>query len=85
MLPLLSTPAEAAAWLRAHGSRLQTDSRRLEAGDLFVAWPGAAHDARVHVLAALQGLTAQPQHWLTLARQSGIYHAANQRSAPLAS
>ena len=54
MLPLLSTPAEAAAWLRAHGSRLQTDSRRLEAGDLFVAWPGAAHDARVHVLAALE-------------------------------
>ena len=44
----------AAAWLRQHASALQTDSRQLQAGQAFIAWPGAAHDARVHVAAALQ-------------------------------
>lgn len=32
------------------------------------------------LLAALHGLTAHAPRWLALARQSGIYHAANQRS-----
>ena len=44
----------AATWLRQHASALQTDSRQLQAGQAFIAWPGAAHDARVHVAAALQ-------------------------------
>ena len=56
----LRTPEEAARWLRARvGGTLQTDSRKLGAGDGFIAWPGATHDARRHVRAALaQGAAA---------------------------
>ncbi len=50
----LHSPVAAAAWLRQHvtGS-LKTDSRTVAPGDGFIAWPGAAHDARAHVPAAL--------------------------------
>ena len=50
----LDTPAQAAAWLRSRvtGS-LASDSRKLRPGDGFIAWPGAATDARQHVAAAL--------------------------------
>ena len=58
-LPLLPNVQAAADWLRQHATALQTDSRQLQAGQAFIAWPGAAHDARVHVEAALQrGATA---------------------------
>ena len=51
---LLNTPLEAASWLRARVTgTLQTDSRKVRAGDGFIAWPGAATDARQHVAAAL--------------------------------
>ncbi|MBU0587436.1 MAG: UDP-N-acetylmuramoyl-L-alanyl-D-glutamate--2,6-diaminopimelate ligase [Gammaproteobacteria bacterium] len=53
------TPGQAAEWLRSHvtGS-LQTDSRKVQPGDGFIAWPGAATDGRQHVNAALsQGAT----------------------------
>ncbi len=53
-LPALTTPEQAAQWLRSRASGLQCDSRRLQTGDAFIAWPGAAHDARHHVLPALQ-------------------------------
>ena len=53
-LPILSSAADAAAWLRQHTAILCTDSRKVQAGHGFVAWPGAAHDARAHVLGALQ-------------------------------
>ncbi len=56
----LQTPQDAARWLhqRVHGA-LHTDSRRVEAGDGFIAWPGAATDGRRFVSAALQqGATA---------------------------
>ena len=54
--PTLNDEVRAAvAWLRARGVRgLQVDSRRLCPGDAFVAWPGAATDARRYVCAALQ-------------------------------
>jgi UDP-N-acetylmuramoyl-L-alanyl-D-glutamate--2,6-diaminopimelate ligase len=53
-LPLLETPDAAAAWLAARGAqRLATDSRRVAAGDAFIAWPGHAHDARHYVQQAL--------------------------------
>lgn len=60
MITRLHSPDEAAAWLRARvtGS-LSTDSRQLNAGDGFVAWPGASVDARQFVQAALDaGVTA---------------------------
>ena len=48
-----SVPA-ALSWLVRRGARgLVTDSRRLEPGDAFIAWPGLVHDGRQHVKPAL--------------------------------
>jgi UDP-N-acetylmuramyl-tripeptide synthetase len=54
MLQQLLTPQDAAAWLRARVTGiLRTDSRQVRPGDGFLAWPGAAVDARAHVASAL--------------------------------
>ncbi|MBI5259087.1 MAG: UDP-N-acetylmuramoyl-L-alanyl-D-glutamate--2,6-diaminopimelate ligase [Burkholderiales bacterium] len=49
----LHTPEAAVAWLRAQvtGS-LRTDSRQVQPGDAFIAWPGHAQDGRQFVRAA---------------------------------
>lgn len=54
MITQLHTPQQAAIWLqtRVCGS-LSTDSRHVKAGDGFIAWPGAATDARRYVGDAL--------------------------------
>ncbi len=59
-LQMLATPDAALDWLRARGARaLVSDSRRVAAGDAFIAWPGQANDARRFVRAALaQGASA---------------------------
>lgn len=50
----LDTPQAVVQWLHAHKVRqLCADSRSVEAGDAFVAWPGHATDARAFVAAAL--------------------------------
>lgn len=50
------TPADAASWLRSRvAGTIHTDSRKVHAGDGFIAWPGAATDARRYVAAALNG------------------------------
>ena len=51
----LQTPDQAAQWLRERvtGS-LCADSRKVGANDGFIAWPGAAHDARRFVSSALE-------------------------------
>ena len=50
----LRTPVEAAVWLRERVTgTLHSDSRRIQPGDGFVAWPGAATDGRRHVASAL--------------------------------
>jgi len=50
----LHTPLEAALWLQSQVTgTLCTDSRKLRPGDGFLAWPGAAVDAREHVAGAL--------------------------------
>ncbi|NBX04650.1 MAG: bifunctional UDP-N-acetylmuramoyl-L-alanyl-D-glutamate--2,6-diaminopimelate ligase MurE/UDP-N-acetylmuramoyl-tripeptide--D-alanyl-D-alanine ligase MurF [Betaproteobacteria bacterium] len=56
----VQTPAEALAWLQARVTgTLVSDSRAVRAGDGFIAWPGAAADARHHVADAVQrGATA---------------------------
>jgi murE/murF fusion protein len=47
---ILNSPEQAAAWLRAHSTgTLRSDSRMVLPGDAFLAWPGAAVDARAHV------------------------------------
>ncbi|MFM9922316.1 UDP-N-acetylmuramoyl-L-alanyl-D-glutamate--2,6-diaminopimelate ligase [Variovorax sp. H27-G14] len=56
-----TSPLVAAAWLKEHApqSHMHADSRAVGAGDVFVAWPGAATDGRKHVGAALaQGAAA---------------------------
>ena len=79
----LRTPTEAAQWLRQHVTgTLHSDSRKLAAGDGFVAWPGAAVDARQFVDAALkkgaaclveyQGLAAWPLHGQRVASYAGL-------------
>ena len=46
----LHSPEQAARWLRQEvAGKLWTDSRKVGAGDGFVAWPGAATDARQYV------------------------------------
>ncbi|HSI53396.1 MAG TPA: UDP-N-acetylmuramoyl-L-alanyl-D-glutamate--2,6-diaminopimelate ligase [Ramlibacter sp.] len=51
----LHTPMEAANWLRGRVTgTLHCDSRKVAAGDGFIAWPGAATDGRRHVASALE-------------------------------
>ena len=56
----LHTPMEAARWLRERVTgQLHADSRQIQPGDGFIAWPGAATDGRRFVAAALaQGVSA---------------------------
>ncbi len=59
-MQVLHTPQDAARWLsgRVRGG-LHCDSRKVDAGDGFIAWPGAATDGRRHVGSALaQGAAA---------------------------
>ena len=51
----LDNATQAAAWLHQHvgAGTLQTDSRRIQPGDAFIAWPGAATDGRQYVAASL--------------------------------
>ena len=52
---MLSTPIHAAEWLKACVTgTLRTDSRAVQPGDGFIAWPGAAVDGRSFVADALQ-------------------------------
>jgi murE/murF fusion protein len=54
-MDLLASSADALAWLRARVTgTLVSDSRAVRAGDGFIAWPGAATDARRYVADALQ-------------------------------
>jgi UDP-N-acetylmuramyl-tripeptide synthetase len=56
----LHTPLDAAHWLRQHVTgQLRTDSRQVQPGDAFIAWPGAATDGRQYLAQALaQGAVA---------------------------
>ena len=52
---MLNTPSQAAQWLKQQVSgTLRSDSRAVQAGDAFIAWPGAAVDGRSFVASALQ-------------------------------
>ncbi len=54
-LHTLATPDAALHWLRERGVRaLASDSRRIAPGDAFIAWPGAANDARRFVRDAMR-------------------------------
>ena len=64
----LHSPSQAAQWLQARVTgAVHSDSRRIGAGDGFVAWPGAATDGRRHVASAMdQGAVA------CLVEQAGV-------------
>ncbi len=50
MTRVLHDTDEALAWLRERTTgTLQSDSRQVAPGDAFIAWPGAATDARAHL------------------------------------
>jgi UDP-N-acetylmuramyl-tripeptide synthetase len=50
----LASPLDAVQWLQQRGVRaLASDSRRVAAGDAFIAWPGYANDARQFVRGAI--------------------------------
>ena len=50
----LHSPLDAASWLRQHVTgQLRTDSRQVQPGDAFIAWPGAATDGRRFLAQAL--------------------------------
>jgi UDP-N-acetylmuramoyl-L-alanyl-D-glutamate--2,6-diaminopimelate ligase len=50
----LADTRAACDWLASRGARaLATDSRRVQSGDAFIAWPGHALDGRQYVKAAL--------------------------------
>jgi UDP-N-acetylmuramoyl-L-alanyl-D-glutamate--2,6-diaminopimelate ligase len=54
-LTRLKSPAAAARWLKSWVTgTLRTDSRAVQAGDAFIAWPGYANDGRGFVAAALE-------------------------------
>jgi UDP-N-acetylmuramyl pentapeptide synthase len=61
---VLPSASAAVAWLLARGVRpgqnqLRSDSRQVQPGDAFVAWPGQQHDGRRFVASALHsGATA---------------------------
>ncbi len=59
-MPDFTTPTQATLWLQQQVSgTLQTDSRTLNAGDGFIAWPGTVVDARGYVAQAInQGAAA---------------------------
>jgi len=53
-LTRLKSPAAAARWLKSWVTgTLRTDSRAVQPGDAFIAWPGYANDGRRFVTAAL--------------------------------
>ena len=55
MIRQFKTAAEAAQWLRSmQPRRLVSDSRQLQAGDAFVAWPGSGQDGRQYVRGCLE-------------------------------
>ena len=59
-MQVLRSPQDAAAWLKSRVTgALHCDSRKVGAGDGFIAWPGAATDGRKFVAGALhQGAKA---------------------------
>ena len=90
----LHTPIQAAQWLReAVTGELRIDSRKVQQGDGFLAWPGLAHDARDYVAQALaQGATAclveaagaHAFTWADDAPKIGAYVDLKQACGPIA-
>lgn len=94
MSTTLHTPQQAADWLRLRIlGTLRSDSRQVQAGDGFLAWPGAATDARRYVSAVLQAGAAAclveregaEQHGLDLTDQRlGLYRGLRTDAATIA-
>ena len=91
-MQMLHNAPEAARWLRARVTgELRTDSRLVQAGDAFIAWPGAATDGRRYVAQALaQGAAAclvestGHETWLVGWRSENLHPQAEQKLAAMA-
>jgi UDP-N-acetylmuramyl-tripeptide synthetase len=78
----LNTALDAARWLRQRVTgELRTDSRLVQPGDAFIAWPGAATDGRLYLKDALaQGACAcvlaqeGSEPWQALSAQDVVEH-----------
>jgi UDP-N-acetylmuramyl-tripeptide synthetase len=87
----LHNAPEAARWLRMRVTgELRTDSRLVQAGDGFIAWPGAATDGRRYLAQALaQGATAclmesqGHQSWLDVLGADGAEPEVQEKLATL--
>jgi UDP-N-acetylmuramyl-tripeptide synthetase len=81
-MKILQSPLDAARWLRQRVTgELRTDSRLVQPGDAFIAWPGAATDGRLYLKDALaQGACAcvlaqeGAEPWQALSAQDVAVH-----------
>ena len=81
-MKILQSPLDAARWLRQRVTgELRTDSRLVQPGDAFIAWPGAATDGRLYLKDALaQGACAcvlaqeGSEPWQALSAQDVAVH-----------
>ena len=88
----LHTPEQAARWLRQRiKGELWTDSRKVGAGDGFIAWPGAATDARKYVAdvlaAGAQACLVEQEGvdaWGFTDRRVAVYSGLKIAAAPIA-
>ncbi len=90
----LHSPTQAAQWLRASvQGHLHSDSRKVQQGDGFLAWPGLAHDARHYVAQALaQGASAclveaqgvESFAWADSAGKIAAFNGLKQACGPIA-
>ncbi len=94
MNAVLHTPEQAARWLRGRTpGTLSADSRQVKSGDAFLAWPGAATDARRFVPAVLSAgaaaclveqAGADAFGWPGDDERIGLYAGLKSAAAPIA-
>ena len=90
-MQMLHNAPEAARWLRTRVTgELRTDSRLVQAGDGFIAWPGAATDGRRYLAQALaQGAvaclmeSAGHEPWLQVLQADASHPEALQKLAAM--
>ena len=93
-MPALHTPIQAAQWLRdCVKGQLHIDSRKVQQGDGFFAWPGLVHDARDYVAQALtrgasaclvEAVGADAFSWVEDENKVGVFTGLKQACGPIA-
>ena len=79
-LTRLKSPAAAARWLKSWVTgTLRTDSRAVQPGDGFIAWPGYANDGRA-LRRRARSRRARPPAWWS--RTASTRSASRTRASP---